>query len=80
MRKTWKTIQEILFKTQKKISFREGETVVTCKMEIIFFTNTGPSLACKIRNDSNKNCNYYFKRNSTIVLKFTEIYEDTIIK
>ena len=42
-RKTWKTIQEILSKTQKKLSknyFREGETVITDKMEIAKYFNT----------------------------------------
>ena len=83
---TRKTIQEILSKTQKKISknsFREGERVITDKMEIenyfnTFFTNIGPSLAFKFRNDSDNNFNYCLKRNSTITFKFTEIDEETI--
>ena len=81
-------IQEILSKTQNQISknsFRKCETVITDKMEIAnyfhtFFTNIGPSLACKIRNGTDKNCNYYLKRNSTIAFKFTEIDEETILK
>ena len=57
--------------------------MVTDKIEIIsmhFFTDIGPSLACKIRNDSDKHFNYSVKRNSTITFKYTKIYEDTIIK
>ncbi len=89
IRKTWKTINEVLNRTKKKKMFPEyfqdGNTTITDKLEIankfnIFFTNIGPELANKIKAPKNKNFKRYLKKKFTKQLKFKQTNETEVKK
>ena len=88
-RKTWKTINEILQRSNKKRSlpmyFGEGDCKITDTVEIantfnLFFTNIGQHLANKIKHTSNRNHSFYLTGNSELLFQFQEINEESLIK
>ena len=89
MKKTWQTINTIVQKKKKGLSFpnyfMDGTKVITDKLEIankfnLFFTNIGPNLANKINIPSNINHKRYLKSPTNTSLRFTNINETSLEK
>ena len=87
-RKTWKTINYILQRSNKKnslpIYFREGDCKITDTVEIVnkfnvFFTNIGQHLANKIKHTSNINHSFYLTGNPELLYQFQDINEELLI-
>ncbi len=89
IKKTWKTINEILNKTKKKKTFPDtffdGEDQITDKLEIankfnVFFTNIGRNLANKIKYPGNKCFKNFITNKYTSHFTISMTDKETVIK
>ncbi len=88
IRGTWKTINSILNKTNRKTNipqlFKDNEKIITYKIVIAnkfntFFTKIGPDIAHKIRQPTNKSFKNYLTLNYDHNFKFENVNESTIL-
>ena len=89
IRRTWKTINEILTKNQTKNKFpavfNDNGSMITDKVNIankfnVFFTNIGEKIAKGINYDGNKNYGHYLNKDIHSSFTFMNIDEDAINK
>ena len=89
IRRTWKTINEILTKNQTKNKFptvfNDNGSMITDKVNIankfnVFFTNIGEKIAKGINYDGNKNYRHYLNKDIHSSFTFINIDEDAINK
>ena len=89
IRRTWKTINEILTKNQTKNKFQtvvnDNGSMITDKVNIankfnVFFTNIGEKIAKGINYDGNKNYGNYLNKDIHSSFTFMNIDEDVINK
>ncbi len=89
IKKTWKTINEILNKTKNKKTFPDtffdDEDQITDNLEIankfdVFFTNICPTLADKIKYTGNKSVKDFMTNKYTSHFTFIMIDRETVIK
>ena len=89
IRRTWKTINEILTKNQTKNKFptvfNDNGSMITDKVNIankfnVFFTNIGEKIANGINYDGNKNYGHYLNKDIHSSFTFMNIDEDAINK
>ena len=89
IRRTWKTINEILTKNQTKNKFptvfNDNGSMITDKVNIankfnVFFTNIGEKIAKGINYDGNKTYGHYLNKDIHSSFTFMNIDEDAINK
>ena len=89
IRRTWKTINEILTKNQTKNKFptvfNDNGSMITDKVNIankfnVFFTNIGEKMAKGINYDGNKTYGHYLNKDIHSSFTFMNIDEDAINK